>query len=56
MNVSSIFDRVRQRKRRLLDRLDRDNFPEGDRPVIRATNIHFELADRTLATNYGGIG
>ena len=56
MNVSSIFDRVRQRKRRLLDRLDRDNFPEGDGPVMRASNIHYELAERTLATNYGGIG
>ena len=56
MNVSSIFDRVRQRKRRLLDRLDRDNFPEGDFPVMRASNIHYELAERTLATNYGGIG
>jgi Transposase DDE domain group 1 len=36
--------------------LDRFNYPEGDRPVMRATNIHYELAERTLATNYGGIG
>jgi hypothetical protein len=56
VNASSILDRVRRRKRRLQDRLDRDNFPEGEQPVMRASNIHFELADRTLATNYGGIG
>jgi hypothetical protein len=56
VNAKSILDRVRQRKRRLRDRLDRDNFPEGDDPVMRASNIHFELAERTLATNYGGIG
>ena len=56
VNTSSIFDRVRRRKRRLQDRLDRNNFPEGDRPVMLASNIHYELADRTLATNYGGIG
>ena len=29
------------------DRLDRDNFPEGDGPVMRASNIHYELAERT---------
>ena len=23
---------------------------------MRASNIHYELAERTLATNYGGIG
>jgi hypothetical protein len=56
VNAKTILDRIRQRKRRILDRLDRDNFPEGDGPVMRASNIHFELAERTLATNYGGIG
>jgi Transposase DDE domain group 1 len=56
VNAQSILNRVRQHKRRLRDRLDRDNFPEGDGPVMRASNIHFELAERTLATNYGGIG
>jgi hypothetical protein len=56
VNASSIPDRVRRRKRRLQDRLDRDNFPEGEGPVMRASNLHYELAERTLATNYGGIG
>ena len=53
----SIFQaRSRARKARLQQRLDRDNFPVGDRPVMRASNIHFELADRNVATSYGGIG
>jgi hypothetical protein len=56
VNAKSIFNRIRARKRRLHDRLDRDNYPEGDRPVIRASNIHYELAERTIATPYGGIG
>jgi hypothetical protein len=56
VNAKSFLDRVRQRKRRIRNRLDRDNFPEGDGPVMRASNIHFELGKRTLATNYGGIG
>jgi hypothetical protein len=56
VNTKSILDRVRAHKRRLQERLDRDNYPEGDRPVMRASNIHYELANRTLATPYGGIG
>jgi hypothetical protein len=56
VNTKSILDRVRAHKRRLQKRLDRDNYPEGDSPVMRAPNIHYELAERTLATPYGGIG
>lgn len=56
MNTKSIQNRVRARKRRLRERLDRDNYPKGDGPVMRASNIHYELAERTLATPYGGIG
>jgi len=56
VNPTIFRERARARKARLQRRLDRDNFPDGDRPVMRASNIHYELADRTLATNYGGIG
>jgi Transposase DDE domain group 1 len=56
VSTKGILNRVRARRRRLQKRLDRDNFPEGDRPVMRASNIHYELAERTLATPYGGIG
>jgi hypothetical protein len=51
-----VLDQVRARERRLQDRLDRGSFPEGDGPVLRGSNIHFELAGRTVATSYGGIG
>jgi hypothetical protein len=56
VNSKSIQNRVRARKRRLQVRLDRDNYPEGDSPMMRASNIRYELAERTLATSYGGIG
>jgi hypothetical protein len=56
VNPTIFRKRACARKARLERRLDRDNFPEGDRPVMRASNIHYELADRTVATNYGGIG
>jgi hypothetical protein len=35
--------------------LDREDYQEGNRPVMRASNIHYELAERTLATSYSGI-
>ncbi|HUY36504.1 MAG TPA: IS1380 family transposase [Pirellulales bacterium] len=47
---------MRARKERLRRRLDKDRFPKEEGPLLRASNIHYELADRTLATNYGGIG
>ena len=56
MSISIFRERARARKERLQKRLHRDNFPEVDRPVMGASNIHYELADRTIATNYGGIG
>jgi hypothetical protein len=56
VSVSIFRERSRARKARLQKRLSRDNFPEGDQPVMRASNIHYEVADRTVATNYGGIG
>lgn len=43
------------RKRRIEARLDKTKFgPEC--PVISASNIHYELADRTQAISAGGIG
>jgi hypothetical protein len=52
----SISKRLRQAKRRIARRLDkRDNRGCG-RPMMTASNIHYELADRTRATAHGGIG
>lgn len=43
------------RKRRLERRLDKSRFT-GTCPMISASNIHYEISDRTQATAAGGIG
>ena len=49
--------KTRSRQRRIERRLDRFNFPDDmSQPVMRGANMHYELADRTTATAYGGIG
>jgi Transposase DDE domain group 1 len=49
--------RSRARQRRILKRLDKFNFPRDlDQPMIRATNLHYEVAERSIGTPYGGIG
>ena len=48
--------RIEQRKRRIVRRLDRDDNRGCDRPIMTASNIHYEIADRTRATTHGGIG
>ena len=47
---------LRKRKREIEGRTDRYNFPEGDGPVFAASNIHYEMADRTRAIDCGGLG
>lgn len=50
-------DRSRRRQRRIEQRLDKFNFPDDlSRPMLRATNIQYEVADRAVGTAYGGIG
>lgn len=50
-------DRSRRRQQRIADRLDKSNFPEDlGKPMIRATNIQYEIAERAVGTPYGGIG
>ena len=49
--------RLNARKRRLARRLDKSNFPADlDQPMMRAANLHYELADRAVGTSHGGIG
>ena len=43
------------RKRRIKRRLDKTRF-EGELPMFSASNIHYEIADRTRAISAGGIG
>jgi hypothetical protein len=52
----SIAKRLRQAKRRIARRLDRSDNRGCGRPMMTASNIHYELADRTRATAHGGIG
>lgn len=53
-------DKIRQRlaryKRRIERRLDKRNLEGLGRPMFTASNIHYELAERTRATAVGGIG
>jgi hypothetical protein len=47
---------IEQRKRRIARRLDKHDNRGCDRPIMTASNIHYEIADRTQATAHGGIG
>lgn len=48
--------RSRARQRRILNRLDKFNFPDDmEQPMFRAANIHYEVAQRSIGTPYGGI-
>jgi hypothetical protein len=45
-----------QRKQDLEKRLERKQYPEQPNPVLRAQNIHYEMAERVRAIDCGGIG
>ena len=47
---------LKKRKRKLAKRLDRRPWREQDRPMLRAGDIQYEMADRTRAIECGGIG
>ena len=47
---------LNERKRRVLDRIVNRPGPERDQPMMTATNIHYELADRVQGLSAGGIG
>jgi hypothetical protein len=48
---------IEERKRGIEQRLRRDRFIDGyEGPVLSATNIEYEIAERTKAISYGGIG
>jgi Transposase DDE domain group 1 len=48
--------RFRDRQRRVLDRIANRPGPERDQPMMSASNIHYELADRVQGLAAGGIG
>ena len=53
---TKIASQLFSRKRRIEKRLDRDDLRGCARPMFTASNIHFEIADRTRGLAHGGIG
>ena len=53
---TKIRNQIERRKRRIARRLDKHDNRGCDRPVMTASNIQYEIADRTRATAHGGIG
>lgn len=52
-----ISKRIQSRQRRIEKRLDRFRFPaDMSQPMMRGTNLHYELADRVTGTACGGVG
>ena len=47
---------LNERKRRIADRILNRPGPERDRPMMTASNIHYELGDRVQGLAAGGIG
>jgi hypothetical protein len=47
---------IERRKRQITQRLDKNDNQGCDRPIMTASNIHYEIADRNQATANGGIG
>lgn len=47
---------LNQRKQNLAKRLERKQYPEQSKPLLRAQNIHYEMAERVRAIECGGIG
>ena len=48
--------KVSNRKRRIKGRLKPRNWSKQDVPMFRASNIHYELSERTRGIGVGGIG
>ncbi len=52
----NLLNKLRKRKRRILKRIENVPGPERERPMIAASNIHYELANRVQGLACGGIG
>ena len=53
---TKIASQLRSRKSRIEKRLERRNVGGSDRPILTASNIHYEMADRVHGLVHGGIG
>ncbi|MFQ5835912.1 MAG: IS1380 family transposase [bacterium] len=48
--------KLRKRKQRIRYRLRKKSWPEQAEPMLAASNIHYQIADRARGLAYGGIG
>ena len=53
---ANVHRQLNRRKRRILRRIENKPGVERPRPMMAASNIHYEIADRTRAISPGGIG
>ena len=51
-----IRQKLARRKRRIQKRLDKRDLRGCSQPMLTASNIHYEIADRGRGIGYGGIG
>ena len=47
---------IRQRKRKIAERIDRNSYPTHHGPVLNIPNIEYDLSERDRGMAYGGIG
>jgi hypothetical protein len=53
---ANVHRQLNRRKRRILRRIENKPGVEGHQPIMTASNIHYEISDRTRAIAPGGIG
>ena len=53
---TNVLNKLRQRKRRILKRIENRPGPEREYPMISASNIKYELAEKVQGLACGGIG
>jgi hypothetical protein len=53
---ATIRQKLASRKRAILRRLDKTDLRGGERPMLTASNIHYEIAERGRGIGCGGIG
>jgi hypothetical protein len=53
---SKIQEQIAKCKQRIDQRLEREDLRGCERPILTASNIHFEIAERVRATAAGGMG
>ncbi len=47
---------LKKKGRKVTERLKKKNYEDQKKPMITASNIHYEMSEKTSAMNYGGIG